>query len=173
MRLALSTALLLAASSVGRPGCGGREQPPRSVCDSPDPCAGKACGTGCAAPEGPCGSLAPVYLGQCDAAGACVRLSDAPPICAPSAECAGKACGTACDPCGGACASPVASACDYRGVCAPASPWACYDPCAGKACGIACSICPPGAASCGETGGPKACDAQGHCVLASPAPACP
>jgi hypothetical protein len=171
MRLALSTALLVAVAGVNRPGCGSTPTvaPPVPCALAPaDACTGKPCGAECA--RSGCGPSGP---GRCDAYGECVPSSGPPPVCGPSAACAGATCGAACDRCDGTCATPAAGACDYAGWCAPADlPWLCYDPCAGKACGASCTECPPGPPTCFESAVPKACDAGGHCVAAWNA-ACP
>ncbi len=179
MRIAVSTALLLAAGSVSRPGCGTKapEPPPVPCMGAPapvNPCGGMPCGAECTIRGGGCAPAAPDALGRCDAYEECIPLSEPSPACGPSSECAGKSCGTGCDRCGGACATPVPGACDYAGWCAAADvSWSCYDPCAGKACGASCTECPPGTPSCVENPVTKACDAGGHCVATSNPLGCP
>jgi hypothetical protein len=174
MRTALSIALVLAAGSVSRPGCGKSPPEPTGPCIlAPRPCGGNACGEACTTGGGGCPE-APAGPGVCDAYEVCIPASSVPVACGPSSACAGKTCGTECDRCGGACATPIAGACDYAGWCLAADlPWLCYDPCAGKACGERCTECPPSPPTCIESGVAKACDAGGHCVAASSALACP
>ncbi len=190
MRLAISLALVLAATTAPRQGCGNGGTPPAY-----DACAGKACGetcTVCPPDAKDCAETAVVKA--CDPLGRCVAWTDG--LCA-SSECAGKPCGTQCAypdlPCLHAtppCLPPVGPGyCDPSGACMqgyPPPPGACSAPpapswgCVGKACGDSCGYCPPGQdpATCPvPTFAATACDAQHQCVSAitvtcSPQAAC-
>lgn len=47
-----------------------------------------------------------------------------------------------------------------------------YDPCDAKDCGDLCTICDPDDGSCFETAVTKACNLNGVCSAAQPAPTC-
>ena len=176
MRLAIPFALLLAATTAPRQGCGNGSQPPY------DPCAAKACGdtcTVCAPDARDCVETAVVKA--CDPFHRCVPQT--PGLCdAAQGACAGKACGADCTidpPCRSAvppCMMPsVLGHCDPSGACIAGTPSPNLCPplpppswgCVGKACGDSCGYCPPETdpASCPvPTFAPTACDAGLQCV---------
>jgi hypothetical protein len=127
MRVAISLALVLAAATGTRQGCGGGDDGPPNPPQTTPPqgeCVDKPCGAECLYPDLPClhaspPCLPPVAPGHCDAAGACVLGYPPPPGSCPPDPCAGKKCGDACDRCGGMCMSPIATACDAAGACVP------------------------------------------------------
>ena len=163
MRLALTLALVLAATATSRQGCGGGVQPPAY-----EPCAGKSCGAACTAcdPKDP-SCVETAVVKACDPFGACVPLASG--LCdSTRAACTGKACGDVCTvdpPCRNAmppCMLPsLIGHCDPTGTCVAGIPPPDFcAPCAGKACGASCDPC----------GGlcmhpyASACDAAGTCV---------
>ncbi len=176
MRVALSTALLLAAAS-SRGGCGGGATPSAPY----DPCGGKTCGETCTAcAPGDPNCAAGTVLMACDPSHRCVPRVDG--MCGAAAACAGKACGDACaGGCGGssgALCPAYQGLCDASGVCQQLGlpePTTCVPPpppvssCVGQACGVPCvAPCPPGIGCplvIGTCDGSVLCDARERTIL--------
>ncbi len=185
MRLAISLALILAAATAPRQGCGNGGTAPTY-----DPCAGKACGDACTVcPPDAKDCFETAVVKACDPFHHCVP--EVAGMCTAQGVCAGKACGERCTidpPCRLAsppCMMPsVLGYCSGGTECIPEPPPCPTQPpawgCVGKACGDSCGYCPSGQdpATCPvPTFAPTACDAQLQCVLAdqlacSPQAAC-
>lgn len=164
MRLALTLAVVLAAVTNGRDGCGQTTTPPY------DPCAGKACGESCAVcPPDARDCAETAELKACDPAGRCVSATPGL-LCPVPDPCEGKVCGEECTislPCHFAtppCLAPVQLGhCDLTGSCVPGDPGPCapHPDCVGKACGDECNPCGPERVC--PTLIPSACDRFGRC----------
>lgn len=150
MRHAVTLALVLAATTASRQGCGRDRTLPAY-----DPCGGKACGERCTAcaPDDP-GCVETMELKACDRLHRCVSARDG--MCEASPSCAGMACGAACviepacvhetPPCAvasiiGYCSGDGGQCLTVPPLCpAPPPSWGCV----GKACGDSCGVCPEG-----------------------------
>jgi hypothetical protein len=177
MRLAIPFAVLLAATTAPRHGCGPAPAPY-------DPCGGKTCGDACTtcAPGDP-DCMETMVVKACDLERRCVAKTAG--ICDEAkVDCFGKRCGEACviaPACYFANPSctiyPPQGLCDTTGTCAtsvtpsndlciPAAPPP-SSGCVGKRCGDACGVCPPGTdpTRCPvPTFAATACDAALQCV---------